>query len=246
LLATPENAELLLAMAARGREEGWPASLVEVGNPLVRRPGTPAAELAVIAATSPLMRWRAVSADDLVWAKMAVASVREAAELLRLHPVWPALSFIDGLNVEQAARLVVLIGDPRWYRHPHRPGRLTPLETYLGLFPRNVRAYLRGHCQRGTVEAVLSSWYDPSQAGAALHTPGGFLRRTLESLVDRCSSRVIAMLRCARRFLLYLVHFWCSRQSFHPEWRFDADELLLPYEAKAFRSHCRGFGLGSV
>lgn len=65
-----------------------------------------------------------------------------AIKLLKAHPVWPALSFISGLNLKMCCRLVSTILDPRWYVDCKQPARTARLESYLGLSPRTQRAVL--------------------------------------------------------------------------------------------------------
>lgn len=53
--------------------------------------------------------------------------------LLNNHPVWPYLSFIDGINPVAAADVLTSICDPRWFVDPDRPDRLSKLYSWLGL-----------------------------------------------------------------------------------------------------------------
>jgi len=65
-----------------------------------------------------------------------------AIQLLKAHPVWPALSFISGLNLKMCCRVVASILDPRWYVDLKQPGRTSRLESYMGLTLRVQRAAL--------------------------------------------------------------------------------------------------------
>jgi hypothetical protein len=83
------------------------------------------------------------------------------------HPAWPALSFVSGLNVDAACRLVCTIVDPRWYRHESHPGRRSRLYAYLGLCPANMAAIVgRGDPSRHHDRAanVVNAWYRGSSS----------------------------------------------------------------------------------
>lgn len=58
---------------------------------------------------------------------------KHAIQLLKAHPVWPALSFISGLNLKMCCRLFAIILDPRWFIDLNQPARTSRLESYLGL-----------------------------------------------------------------------------------------------------------------
>jgi hypothetical protein len=66
----------------------------------------------------------------------------QAIQLLKAHPVWPALSFISGLNLKMCCRLLSIILDPRWYVDLKQPARTARLESYLGLSLRVQRSAL--------------------------------------------------------------------------------------------------------
>jgi hypothetical protein len=66
----------------------------------------------------------------------------QAVQLLKAHPVWPALSFISGLNLKMCCRLLSIILDPRWYVDLKQPARTARLESYLGLSLRIQRSAL--------------------------------------------------------------------------------------------------------
>jgi len=66
----------------------------------------------------------------------------QAIQLLEAHPVWPALSFISGLNKKMCCRLLATVLDPRWYIDLKQPARTSRLESYLGLTLRVQRTAL--------------------------------------------------------------------------------------------------------
>tara|TARA_Y100001963_G_scaffold158162_1_gene256837 strand:- start:4779 stop:5813 length:1035 start_codon:yes stop_codon:yes gene_type:complete len=57
----------------------------------------------------------------------------QVLKLLHAHPVWPALSFVSGLNQAMCCRVIGTILDPRWYVDLDQPVRTSRLESYLGL-----------------------------------------------------------------------------------------------------------------
>jgi hypothetical protein len=82
--------------------------------------------------------------------------------LLKQHPVWPALSFVQPLDPYYVFRVLARIRDPRWYVNPSRPERDNRLLAYLSLEP---RIQARASCdaqppQRGqaTCREVLCCW----------------------------------------------------------------------------------------
>jgi len=60
----------------------------------------------------------------------------DVLQLLRGHPAWRPLSFIQSLNKLSVAGLLSYILDPRWYIDQCAPDRLGKLEAWLGLNPR--------------------------------------------------------------------------------------------------------------
>ncbi len=60
----------------------------------------------------------------------------DCRRILKDHVVWPLLSFIDHLDVDNVIRLLSMIIDPRWYVDPEHPNRSSRLESYLGLHPK--------------------------------------------------------------------------------------------------------------
>lgn len=91
-----------------------------------------------------------------------------AVQLLKAHPVWPALSFISGLNLKMCCRLLATVLDPRWYVDLKQPARTSRLESYLGLTLRVQRTALdlldqvdiSKKSSRERVDKVLNSMSD--------------------------------------------------------------------------------------
>lgn len=129
------------------------------------------------------------------------------------HPAWLALSFVRGLCVDSACRLLAEILDPRWYRHPNRPSRPGKLYAHLGLTPGNMRAYLdEGPAGRhyGRAELVLRTWSHSS--------PHCFLWRH----TDLYAERARGLLRASQRLISFVREVWLYAVAPpHPEVSFD-------------------------
>lgn len=140
------------------------------------------------------------------------------------HPAWPAISFIDGLDHDLGCRLICEIVDPRWYKHPFRPGRPTKLYAHLGLTPKNMEAYLNDtpgdrHYDRARI--VAGSWYDNKRGDAGPKSPSGagsFIWRAYGCAKDR----VHGLLRGCQRLVDFIRAIWSQAvQPVHPEARFE-------------------------
>lgn len=160
-----------------------------------------------------------------------------ARRSLRYHPAWPALSFLAGLDEDAACRLVATVVDPRWFRHPFRPGRLSRLNAFLGLTPANTAAYVAGvagdrHADRA--RTVLDTW-----AGGFRHAtagPTGFLHRVAARAP--AGEYHVGLLRASVRFVRFLFEVWTAETAGDPEVRFDpALFFKSPDEREAYADH---------
>lgn len=153
------------------------------------------------------------------------------------HPAWPALTFINNLDVDTVCRLLCEIIDPRWYRHPLHPQRDTKLYAYLGLTPRNIRSWLAGTSPDRNFERLMPavlSWYNP-EGCTGTDAPGDFLWRCFDAQSD-C---VLGVLRATQLFVSYLSATWfASLSAKHPEVYFDANRFFKDDTvAAAFKVH---------
>ncbi len=87
----------------------------------------------------------------------------DALQLLRGHPAWRPLSFIQSLDKLSVAGLLAYILDPRWYIDQCAPDRLGKLEAWLGLNPKTQAGVSSGrprwrHHRR--CQVVLNCWKD--------------------------------------------------------------------------------------
>lgn len=99
--------------------------------------------------------------------------------LLRAHPAWKPLSFVENLNRVAVAGLLSYILDPRYYVDDCKPDSQCKLEAFLGLNPRT-QAGVSGVRSRGRhhsrCKVVLECWKDHSLVQLIrdtyeLHTP---------------------------------------------------------------------------
>src|SRR5262245_1682497 len=164
-------------------------------------------------------RWQRLSAKvfctyALINALAADDDGERARRVVTYHPAWPALSFLDGLDADAACRLLATVIDPRWFRHPARPARVSPLAAFLGLTPAAVAACLAGS-PAARPALVVDTWggREPQASFAA----GAFLHR----LANEYEHRAAGVLAACRRLLTFLRVFWTCELVEHPEVRFD-------------------------
>ena len=169
--------------------------------------------------------------------RLMTATAWEATGDLPRHPAYPALSFLGlAREPDAAAELLGMIMDPRRFRHPTRPQRVSRLMRYLGATPNNVRAILgRPACKidpnLGRAQTLVRMVWDPDRP-TLQDQPSHFLGRM--TLQDDEFERGI--LRTARWMLRLIWYCWVQQadptsEIFLPEMFFDRRE------AKAFHAH---------
>ncbi len=162
-----------------------------------------------------------------------------ARRTLRYHPAWPALSFLAGLDEDAACSLVAEIIEPRWFRHPFRPTRLTRLNSYLGLTPGNMAAFVSGgegernYARAQTVLATWANGYKHSMAG-----PGGFLHRIAG--LSPAGEYHLGLLKACERFTRFLFEVWTAESAANQEVQFDPGLFFKkPDEVTGYEIHRR-------
>jgi len=73
----------------------------------------------------------------------------EAMLWLRMHPAWPAISFLRIVDCKLAAAVIAQIVDPRWWRTIVHPDCYNVLYRVMGAkeqATRNLLTYIRNHC----------------------------------------------------------------------------------------------------
>lgn len=169
-----------------------------------------------------------------------------AAELLREHRAWPALSFIVGLDQVAAARMLCDVLDPRWFVSLQNPNSLGRLYSFLGLTPRHVENALVGRtptCKQGRRCAnVLQAWYRPSVAAdpELLAHPGAYLQRIV--VADPVAHSIKYFVKASRLFVAFVRDVWLDmmaapgRRLFVPKYHFSE-----PTTAEAFTRHWESY-----
>jgi hypothetical protein len=160
--------------------------------------------------------------------------------------VWPALSFVAGIDAASVATLLGLVLDPRWFVDPVRPNRSNRLERFLGLHPYYQRAVSEGEQVGGVVAQRCALVYDCWRCGEetaydALPSAQHFLTRR------RSQSGYRGDLESSKRFLAYLRWTWIAAlcvgpqkgQLFVPEHFFDCHD-----EVEAYNTHQKNVGRG--
>jgi hypothetical protein len=159
-------------------------------------------------------------------------------KMMALHPAWPALSFVAGVDQDACAQLIGTLIDPRWYIDTDDPDRCSKLEQFLGLNP-----VVQGELEHKNQErhrnyrVVLKCWKNGSPPGRLQDlTPRHFLWRAWHSKTGGHKGDLVA----SKFFVSYLRAVWTDAicagtkagRLFVPEYFF-----LRPDEAKAYRAH---------
>lgn len=176
--------------------------------------------------------------------------------LLRIHPAWPAISFVTTADETSAAKMLTSIIDPRWYVDEIYPDRLSSLKGFLGLTDRNIDAALSGNviADRYFKRArnVYTAWAGGMPGNSkSIGEPGNFLLRRLASYDSGiCSTKgqskaatTRSVLRTCNHFLAFVRNVWMHQivngatkhrnvDLFIPEYFFQREE-----DASAYRAH---------
>lgn len=166
----------------------------------------------------------------------ALAAGEYTRKLLGGHPVWPALSFIAGLDIDACARLLATVIDPRWYIDASGdPNRGSKLEQYLGLNPKTQANLDRGNSpQQSRCRLVLACWKteDPKKPIG----PRFFLWRAWAARGGGTKGDLVA----SKLFIAYLRQVWAQAVCNGPQ----ASRLFVPEhffvnadEVMAYREH---------
>jgi hypothetical protein len=159
----------------------------------------------------------------------------KAKLLLHQHPVWQALSFVNGLHEPSCAQLLAAMIDPRWYVDLCNPDRGAKLQAYFGLVPKTQENVTKvtgkrwRHHQR--CQLVRDCWMTPHTIGAVFDTyrafdievgageltpglrPGDFLWRIWGARMGFDGlppDSVKADLRASQKFLNFLRLIWLA------------------------------------
>jgi hypothetical protein len=171
----------------------------------------------------------------------------EVEEVIKLHPAYPALSFIPTLDWRRTAAVLSHMIDPRWFIDPANPDRSARLRAYFGLTKKNVR-----HCMLGEYDEDMNyerakhafySWRGTHSLYENTQQPGNFLLRR----VARFDNAPLGVLRATHHFITYLKQNWLTGLGGHPElsapeYLFDGDDDdCREATIAAFKEHMASF-----
>jgi hypothetical protein len=170
--------------------------------------------------------WRTMGEKDYMTYALCQALLAGAMQhtstverFLQVHPAWPAISFIAGVDKASAAKLIFTMLDPRWYVNPKKPERVSGLRGFLGLgagAEGRVARIISGEEPTSLpaihAKIVLDTWTGGNygmldyEKDDDVMGPGGFLRRAQLAAKDK--GPVKALLRTSQLFLRFLSEVW--------------------------------------
>jgi hypothetical protein len=152
------------------------------------------------------------------------------------HAAWPALSFIESLDVDVCAKLLALLIDPRWYIDTDTdPNRGSRMEQFLGLNPRTQASLARSELnwRSRRCKLVLDCWKTVSQSKLTISSPRNFLWRAWASKGGGDRGDLIA----SKLFISFLRLTWTQAMCDGPQ----ADRLFVPKFFFAREDECRAY-----
>jgi hypothetical protein len=95
------------------------------------------------------------------------------------HVAWPAISFIENINIDAFSKLLAILLDPRWFVDMSESASNERLEQYLGLNPRTISAEADSDPKVSRCQLVLDCWKTTPASGVtpATSIPRNFLWR---------------------------------------------------------------------
>jgi len=222
VLGTPQNAELIAALYLRRHKNEIRA--LEVAGPQVvlatktTDPREAIIQMRGLALAPACGGWHLISMMDYPTYAMLARMLRtnfvfdeSVNTYYHLHPAYRALSFIPGLSLEEVAKLLTTIIDPRWYVDLRMPERTSKLELYLGLTPKIQRrvsdkSQILKRVRELRCANVLSCWKTAESDSVDLTAPANFLYRVYRNAGGGAKGD----LRASQAFVRYLRHNWLA------------------------------------
>lgn len=248
VVGTAANAHLILRLYARakGRQP------VEVCSPLCcesaedrRDPEVLLYSMRFFEGAPSVGGWHAVGSRDIPSYLLAAHFQKnetvgpQQLQAFSVHPAYPALSFVQGIDSDACCHLLAEIVDPRWYIDLGDPDRGSRLGQFLGLNPRTQagvgreeESWRHDRCKR-----VLTCWRTGSPPGRLQELgPRQFLWRVWHAR----GGGVKGDLAGSKLFVAFLRAAWTDAVCQGPK----AGHLFVPEiffqhedEAKAYREH---------
>lgn len=226
ILGTMDNVDLLTALYNRRMVTRNKACQIFVGSPslcsLAQPPDLVIRQMLQLAFPPSLGGWHAMTRHDY----QTYALARElltyngqmtcvGKKLLKAHPAYKALSFIETLDDLAAAHVIVNMADPRFWMDTDRPDSHAKLKQAFGLGQlgglTNVRAYLGEAMEPANryemAKFALDCWYREGVRRGVSSGPRNFLFRAVCSL-GQSHDYPRAVLGAATVFLRFLRATW--------------------------------------
>lgn len=166
------------------------------------------------------------------------------------HPLYKPLSFISTLDNLTTAKLICMVGDPRWFIDTQKPNKLNKLKAFLGLKYTNTEKILsrKENEITGLSKSAKRCWYTLNSwsGGMAIEDvnlaePGSFLwhkTRYGTSIVE------LGMHKATRAFTSFLAGVWLdlvySDELFVPRYFFENcydNTVDIEKTSESFKSH---------
>ena len=223
LLGLPQNAELICALYLRRHKNE--IRLIEVAGPNAMHaredlydPNIVLQRMRAVDIASAAGGWHELSMHDYPTYAMLGRMTRThyafddtAQSYLRLHPAYFALKFIPTLSEENAAFLLSVVVDPRWYVDRRAPDRAAKLELYLGLTPQSQKRVstpkiILTHGRDVRCASVLRAWKTQSVENVDIKDPANFLYR----IYNAVGGGIKGDLRASQAFIRYMRYNWLA------------------------------------
>lgn len=259
VVGLPHNAEMVEKLYQAHLVAGLPEAVpIQVGSPSTAPHKNPVASLsamwrASVDRTSLNSYWATVNANDYASFALTASAHREgrigdkSLHTARYHPAWPAVSFVWKYDPVAAIKLLLDIGDPRWFRHPVKPNRLSKLYSYLGLNLPNIRVMCEESDRPGPnierASNVVQVWRSSPDSYAEAKQPRAFLDRVEISHKDLAHGALAA----SRKLVRFVREVWIANRSTDPEVQFFPDKFFSKKdEIDAYRRHMKSGPNNSV
>lgn len=252
LLGMSQNAALIVQLADLVEQRG--DGRLEVASPLLcdtqqerQNPEIAVGRMRQCRVAASLGGWHVVTEDDRTIYEMVAASKQRdtsprgtrLVDLFSKHPLSRYLAFVETLDEVCAAKLVAEIIDPRWYVDRANPSRVSRLQSYLGLTPKNFEKLAVRKIKPNTpalrrAELAYAAWADAPQLNAQNTSNFVLERYTL------AGGGHIGALRATQVFICYLARTWqhvIVNAGPVPQDMFLPAELLHGEHLKAYRAY---------
>lgn len=257
VLGSGLNASLIRQLGEAKFSHGQVWAPVKIGTPMIARsrPGMTSEEvfnaMTSLNLAPSLGGWHEMTPYDTAAYRLIELLQRSGGELdehVRLavceHPAYPVMSYLHAAPLP-AARMLAWIVDPRWFKDPVHPDRISRLNEFMGLSPLNAaRLFEVEHPEEFRREAetplqralsVVECWHGelPVRRITAQEKSahrGALMRNFAE---HKYSAR--GLLKCSQRLLRWVQDVWLDQVS--PQAECFAPDLF--FESREAGNHFR-------